>query len=76
MILVSLIPVPVSRTRHTTSIEWIRRDPANPYTEVMATVDPFGNCDCGLKEPETTCADASLAVPKALQPSTSRELWL
>ena len=43
----------------------MRRTVANPYTEVMVTVEPFGNCVCGLKEPETACADALLVVTQS-----------
>lgn len=35
---------------------------AIPYTELMVTVEPTGNCVCGLKEPETAWADALLVV--------------
>lgn len=38
---------------------------AIPYTEVIVTVEPNGNCVCGLKEPETACADALLVVTQS-----------
>ena len=38
---------------------------AIPYTEVIVTVEPTGNCVCGLKEPEAACAEALLVVAQS-----------
>lgn len=39
-----------------------------PYTDLIVTVEPIGNCVCGLKEPLVLWADASgvaRSAPKA-----------
>ena len=36
--------------------------PPRPYTDWTVTVDPIGNCVCGLKEPLVLCADTSGVV--------------
>ena len=39
--------------------------PPRPYTDVTVTVEPIGNCVCGLKEPLVLCADASGVVARS-----------
>ena len=47
--------------------------PPTPYTDVTVTVEPIGNCVCGLKEPLAVCADASDVVARSpVKARTSR----
>jgi len=39
--------------------------PPTPDTEVIVTVEPIGNCVCGLKEPLALCADASEVIARS-----------
>jgi len=39
--------------------------PPTPDTDVTVTVEPIGNCVCGLKEPLALCADVSGVVARS-----------
>ena len=39
--------------------------PPRPYTELTVTVEPIGNCVCGLKEPLALDADAIGVVARS-----------
>jgi hypothetical protein len=39
--------------------------PPRPYTDLTVTVEPIGNCVCGLKEPLAVCADVSGVVARS-----------